>query len=539
MKKSIISLVVVVILITQSFVLLHAQETERSNHYTQVIVYFAMESLTEEYDPQEYMEKHIASMAWIKGIMERTDTTMNFHQVGFGPFSLSDDPARDSIITADGNQGKRTLAYRAWSGMDQSLKDSQNPVAQKVQSIKDQTGAEVINIVIITNNKYYVSHGESNSPIMVITNSSDKDNHLAIHNKIIFDENSTKAEGYFAQYPQGHPLYPKEYSTIFQFNPTIDIYPRKGLYKDQYGFWLQVGDDDHNVLDPDHGWKLDYLYNKGDLGTDLGFHTTPDTLTIKEKVHRRIELYPGWNDSQTGEVLYVGGDNIFNDKSTYPNELHCGYNQIRFYDEPTDLVAYAVEVNSIPDAFAMDYILVQFVESIEYPSLQAPKEIKVNDTFTVSLAGNPELMTSWEPEINISGIDYEFISSENYIYTYKALSAGQANITLHHNSLLVLEDESASINVITSVEETSAQNSKVNIFPNPNNGEFDIELSGIEYNTIDLQVIDIFGNSLYTEQIQNTVNNIHIEKLNLTPGTYYLKLNYNDKNIVKKFVVLN
>lgn len=54
-------------------------QAERTNHYTQVTVYFAMNSLTEEYDAGEYMKNHIFAQAWIKTIMERTDTTMNIH----------------------------------------------------------------------------------------------------------------------------------------------------------------------------------------------------------------------------------------------------------------------------------------------------------------------------------------------------------------------------------------------------------------------------------------------------------------------------
>ncbi len=240
-----------------------AQE-ERTNHYTQVIVYFAFESLMSELEPAQYMKEHTYAQAYIKRIMEGTDTTMNLHQRGFGPFPLEDDPARDSIMAAEGQTGKITNSARAWSAMNTLIKnDPSHPVSQKVQEIKEMTGAEVITIVIIGYKDHYAHYGQSNIPIYVLNHNSDESNHLEVHNKIIFDETSTKAVGFGSTYPQNHPQEGKTYRTIFGFNPNILIYPRLGFYKDRYGFWLQVGDEDHNVLDPENGWKLHYLYNKG------------------------------------------------------------------------------------------------------------------------------------------------------------------------------------------------------------------------------------------------------------------------------------
>jgi hypothetical protein len=242
-----------------------AQE-QRTNHYTQVTVYFAMESLSNVNTKESYMSAQLNGQIWIKDIMQRTDTTLNLHQHAFGPFALGDDPTRDSILQAEGSAGKRTLAYRAWYGMNESLKDTNNPISIKVNEIKQLTEAKVLTIVILVNSKYYVTHVEKNVPIMVITEAAAPVSHLELHNQIIFDTSSTKAKGFTANYPKEHPLYlKKQIETLLTWSPNIQIYPRKGLFQDHYGFWIPVGDDDHNVLDPDHGWKLHYLYNKGIL----------------------------------------------------------------------------------------------------------------------------------------------------------------------------------------------------------------------------------------------------------------------------------
>jgi Secretion system C-terminal sorting domain len=452
MKKSLFLLVVILI---TSFVQMHANE-QRTNHYTQVIVYFVMESLTDEYDAQKYMEAHVRSMAFIHNIMETTDTTMQLHQVGFrASFPMEEDPERDAIMEEHGNvDGRIILAARAWQAMDKALQNSSSIYAQKVQDVKNQTGAEVVTVVILVNNRYYVSHGEDNSPIMVVTNSSNKDNHLSIHNKIIFDETSTKAKAYSGDYPEDHPLYPTyQIRTIFGFNPTHWIYPREGFYKDQHDFWIQVGDDEHNVLDPNHGWKLDYLYNKGDLGLKYG--TYSNIFTIEAKQHRHIELFPGWDYENTGDVLYVGGSNFFNDSSTFPDKTHCGYNQIKFYDDPTDFGACAVEFLLFEDAFLIISLKGVLVDKITYASIDettVPSAVKVGDTFTISLKGDVDLMTSWRPEFEILGVEYEIISSDKYGVTIKVLSAGQMTVTLNHKSLLVLDSESVSVLVEADIQ---------------------------------------------------------------------------------------
>lgn len=246
-----------------------AQE-QRTNYYTQITVYFQMESVDDD-DALYDMNQHTLANGEIKQIMERTDTTMNLQQRGFGPYPLADDPARDSILDAEGHYGKRTLGYRAWSGMNQSLQDPQNPISQKIQQIKDLTGAQTVTIIIMVNADYYVGYSEFNhtqneTPIMV-AHSGSKSNHLKFYNQIIFDSTSTKAVGYINELPTDHPLSSTKknyYTLLIPFSQyTLPIYPRKGYYKDKYGFWLQVGDDNHNVLDPEHGWKLEYLFNKG------------------------------------------------------------------------------------------------------------------------------------------------------------------------------------------------------------------------------------------------------------------------------------
>lgn len=235
-----------------------------------------------------------------------------------------------------------------------------------------------------------------------------------------------------------------------------------------------LGDEDHNVLDPEKGWQLHQVFDQS--GTDLGFQTVPDTLTIQQGLHRTLELYPGWNDSETGDVLYTAGGRFGDGKDIYTDGTHCGYQQNRFYYNPTDLGGYGVAIPHLQDAFALEYILVQFVEHLEVPGLDVPDNISQGDTFTITLTGTPELMTSWIPEITISGVETELISVDEFTYTYRVLTSGKMSVTLHHNSLQVLDDEVVQRTVNpTSVEERKRKN--IRIYPNPTDNRFFIQLS--------------------------------------------------------------
>jgi hypothetical protein len=79
--------------------------------------------------------------------------------------------------------------------------------------------------------------------------------------------------------------------------------------------------------------------------------------------------------------------------------------------------------------------------AIEYPTIDqstVPSHVDRGEEFTIRLKGDVDLMKSWIPEFQVSGVEYEIMNADMHSVTIKATSGGQMNVTLKHKSLLVL-----------------------------------------------------------------------------------------------------
>lgn len=79
--------------------------------------------------------------------------------------------------------------------------------------------------------------------------------------------------------------------------------------------------------------------------------------------------------------------------------------------------------------------------------------------------------------------------------------------------------------------------SQSSIFPNPNNGRFEIQLNSNELIGTQLTIFDALGRKVYDEKLLQTNNIIHLNSI--SPGIYFARLDNNGKSSVKKFIVNN
>lgn len=81
-----------------------------------------------------------------------------------------------------------------------------------------------------------------------------------------------------------------------------------------------------------------------------------------------------------------------------------------------------------------------------------------------------------------------------------------------------------------------AQNIK--IYPNPNNGTFNLKLSATSGENIDIKLFDIRGRKIYSENLegQNEIDKI-ISVNNLNTGMYLLKVNDGNREATKKIII--
>jgi len=74
---------------------------------------------------------------------------------------------------------------------------------------------------------------------------------------------------------------------------------------------------------------------------------------------------------------------------------------------------------------------------------------------------------------------------------------------------------------------------EISVYPNPAHDKIAINFSSIKINNV--QIVDILGNIIYSKNINNN-SELIIDKNNIVHGIYFLKLNSDDKTIVKKII---
>jgi len=91
--------------------------------------------------------------------------------------------------------------------------------------------------------------------------------------------------------------------------------------------------------------------------------------------------------------------------------------------------------------------------------------------------------------------------------------------------------------VSLSVDEFTLNN--LNIYPNPNNGEFTIKFNSANSNKVNIQVFDVRGRSIINQDYDNNLSefNQNISLKNAQSGMYLLNINDGERTITKKIIV--
>lgn len=96
----------------------------------------------------------------------------------------------------------------------------------------------------------------------------------------------------------------------------------------------------------------------------------------------------------------------------------------------------------------------------------------------------------------------------------------------------------ANLPLPTGIGNTSSSDVSFDVTPNPNNGEFQLKISSTEIMNYDLNVRNVLGQVVYTDNI--SVNGTLIEQIDLTQfekGVYFVSLENGAERILKKVVV--
>ncbi len=143
----------------------------------------------------------------------------------------------------------------------------------------------------------------------------------------------------------------------------------------------------------------------------------------------------------------------------------------------------------------------------------------------------------------IDSLNFGFGIPRNYTeYKWLAKGYGEPVLTVTDNGLsYTITYIDSARKVILSAEESLSVNDNWNIFPNPNNGSFILDLPSFSMSKAMLRLLNIEGQQLWFKIINSSAKNIRLS-VNLTyegikPGMYMLEFISGDQKLSKKIVI--
>lgn len=231
-----------------------------------------------------------------------------------------------------------------------------------------------------------------------------------------------------------------------------------------------------------------------------------------------LQLYQGASDG-----YYYGTSSQINSKLTYYDMRYCnsctqntfptqvlsnyhyGYPDLQFYwkNNITPSPTYSIGLSALPSVSATT----------------SNTLICVGQSATLTASGANSY--SWSP----SGSGVSIVVTPTVTTSYTVI--GTSTVTGCLNTGLVTQNVSA----CTGITAAEAIANTLNVYPNPNNGEFAIELN----NDSQILVYDVIGKVVYSQKLKKGIDTIHLPEN--AKGVYFLKVVCDTKEIITKIVV--
>ncbi|MCW3083837.1 MAG: Lysyl endopeptidase [Bacteroidetes bacterium] len=94
-------------------------------------------------------------------------------------------------------------------------------------------------------------------------------------------------------------------------------------------------------------------------------------------------------------------------------------------------------------------------------------------------------------------------------------------------------------NTTTGVNENADLNSSVSVYPNPNNGQFNVSINMAKAKNVTIKVMNILGEVVSTKSLENVSNNVcNIDLTGQAKGMYFVEITADNEKVVKKINVI-
>lgn len=182
------------------------------------------------------------------------------------------------------------------------------------------------------------------------------------------------------------------------------------------------------------------------------------------------------------------------------------------------------------------------VEITDANGCQTTEQVVVNEPTSISLA-----MTSTPESSANNGTANATPSGGTSPYTYSwsngattqnitGLAAGTYTVTVTDSKGCV---ETSTVTVSSTVGVTEIENSSFNLFPNPSQGMVTISMEGIATGEISMEVIDVTGKIVFTQNVlfDGNKTNYTLDLSSLENGTYLINISMQEGTATRRIVL--
>jgi hypothetical protein len=257
------------------------------------------------------------------------------------------------------------------------------------------------------------------------------------------------------------------------------------------------------------------------------------------------------------EEIFVGGNQIAEPFQSFLTEHGIFYPDIVgpgiiFEDDPGDYIfpMYVVheQANALEDLLINSDIISKYVRhNGETPYVLDRLYFRYHVDFVPEFLGiqNGIAQTDYEP-LNIL---FENFQVDNYVQSFPT-ATWPINLAVHQircngcdifqlaqeiNDIEIVElAELVEYEYVLNLDEIEDLNT-FTLYPNPNNGSFEILLNNNDFIGTSLVIFDALGRKVYEEKLINSQTTMRLNII--SPGLYFAQLKFNERISAKKFVV--